>query len=194
MRFDPIIQKIKKLINNKRIWNVHVFCGSYLPDWKPERDYQKSYNANKKKGGGVLLDLSHELDYTKWLFGLTKLLYVNFNKKSDLLVNVEDTAIVIAKNNQNTLININLNYYTRKPVRQIFIDGENISIQADLIQKKLIYHYNGIKKENKFNNYNRNYTYEKQHQSILSNKIIVCKLTEGKNIMKLIDDIKYFKN
>ena len=32
-------------------------------------NYLKSYSASKSKGGGVLLDLSHEIDYINWLFG-----------------------------------------------------------------------------------------------------------------------------
>ena len=31
-------------------------------------NYTKSVSAQKKLGGGVLLELSHELDYLKWIF------------------------------------------------------------------------------------------------------------------------------
>ena len=46
-----------------------VLCGSYLPSWRKNIIYNKSYSSDKKKGGGVLLDLSHEIDYITWILG-----------------------------------------------------------------------------------------------------------------------------
>lgn len=42
--------------------------GQYLPDWRPDRDYRKTYSASAA-GGGVALDLSHEIDAMRYLFG-----------------------------------------------------------------------------------------------------------------------------
>ena len=39
----------------------------FLPDWRKNIAYSKSYSSIKKQGGGVLLDLSHELDYATYL-------------------------------------------------------------------------------------------------------------------------------
>ncbi len=52
-----------------------VECGSYLPDWRPGNNYKKSVSAKKDLGGGVLLELSHELDYIRWIFGEIKNIY-----------------------------------------------------------------------------------------------------------------------
>ena len=49
MRFNPIIKKIRKIILNRKIWSVNVFCGSYLPNWRKNIDYSKSSSAIKKK-------------------------------------------------------------------------------------------------------------------------------------------------
>ena len=50
----------------------------------------KSVSAQKKLGGGALLELSHELDYIDHIFGENSLTY-SYNKKlSDLKINVDD--------------------------------------------------------------------------------------------------------
>ena len=98
------------------------------------------------------------------------------------------------KNKKNTLFNINLNYFTKKPIRQIIVEGKNISINANLIKNKIIYVINDILKEKKFSIHSLNYTYKLQHESIINKKLLVCKLSEGLNVMKIIDDIKNFKN
>ena len=49
MRFNPIIKKIKKIILNRKIWSIHVFCGSYLPNWRMNISYSKSSSSIKPK-------------------------------------------------------------------------------------------------------------------------------------------------
>ena len=68
LRYDPMLQYIKKIIEKeKKIITSNITCNSFLPNWRI-RDYSKSYSASKRKGGGVHLDLSHEIDYTNWIF------------------------------------------------------------------------------------------------------------------------------
>ena len=43
-----------------------------MPDWRKGRNYHESYSVNVHKGGGVLRDLSHEIDYLMWMFGCVK--------------------------------------------------------------------------------------------------------------------------
>ena len=68
-RFHKCIQKIKSLIEQKKIGkiiSVKVECGTYLPDWHPYEDYSKGYAARDDLGGGVVLTCIHELDYLYW--------------------------------------------------------------------------------------------------------------------------------
>ena len=84
LRFHPILLFLKKELKNKKIFSVDVINESYLPKWRNNRKYTHSYSAIKKLGGGVLLDLSHELDYLFWLFGLIKPKFIYNTKLSNL--------------------------------------------------------------------------------------------------------------
>ena len=52
LRFHPLLQILKENIKNRKIWSVQIICGSYLPSWRKNIDYRKSYSS-KKNGGGV---------------------------------------------------------------------------------------------------------------------------------------------
>ena len=58
----------KKKVQLNKVFFVEAETSSYLPSWRKTVDYTKSYSAFPNRGGGVLLDLSHEIDYLKWLF------------------------------------------------------------------------------------------------------------------------------
>jgi len=61
-----------------------------LPDWRPWQDYSQSYSAKKELGGGVVLDLIHELDYSYWLFGEFYELKSFTGKVSNLKIETND--------------------------------------------------------------------------------------------------------
>ena len=134
LRFHPALNFIKNLLNknNIKINEVNIYCGSYLPDWRPSQDYRESYSSNKQLGGGVHLDLIHELDYAIWLFG--KPLKSNSIKRkvSNLMIDTIDYS------NYNLTysdfnVSITLNYYRNKPKRQLEIILENEIILCDLL-------------------------------------------------------------
>ena len=88
---------------------------------------------------------------------------------------------------------IDLNYFTRKPTRRIIIDGKNISIQADLVEKKVFISEGNKKSTFSKLNLPRNFSYENQHQALLKKDFrVCCSYKEGKRLMLLIDKIRNF--
>jgi predicted dehydrogenase len=98
LRFLLSLQHFRKLLNQERIgrvYSVRAEIGQFLPDWRPTMDYRQNVSAQANLGGGVLLELSHEIDYLRWLFG--DVLWVNavIRKQSALEIDVEDVAYLI---------------------------------------------------------------------------------------------------
>ena len=195
LRFHPMIKKIKDMCKGRRLWNIHVFCGSYLPDWRPGRDYRETSSAMRDSGGGVLLDLSHELDYIQWLAGPLEVDHAVSEKVSDLEIDSDDLLLFSGRTNNGVFVHIGLNYFTREPIRRIIIDGQNISIQGDLITKSLSMMVDGEVTNLSWPELDRNETYRVQHKAILKGDTTnICTFNEGLNTMCLIEKIRTWRN
>lgn len=139
-RFRPIIKLAKSFIQENKVGRVisaRIEAGQYLPDWHPLQDYRSSYSASKEMGGGVILDLIHELDYAHWFFGeANKVLSFN-GKKSDLEIETEDVAEILIEFQNGTLCEVHLDYIQRYPGRSIELIGTEGTIRADVVANKV---------------------------------------------------------
>lgn len=196
LRFHPIMKKIKEKISGRNLWNINLLCGSYLPDWRPGRDYRETYSAKRDTGGGVLLDLSHELDYLLWLAGPIEVKYAVHEKVSDLEIETDDMLFFAGESESGTHVTISLNYFSRHPIRQILIEGEGISIKGDLIANSLSFVEDKETLELNWPELKRNYTYLEQHRAIIieNSQSFVCTYTEGLETMRLIENIRSINN
>jgi CMP-N,N'-diacetyllegionaminic acid synthase len=195
LRFHPLMQLIKEKVAGKNLWHVQVFCGSYLPEWRPGRNYRTTSSTRKNAGGGVLLDLSHELDYVQWLCGKITPEYVRSEKVSDLDIETDDLMLLIGRTENGAILQITLNYFTRKASRWVIIDGEGISIQADLIARSVTIHEDGEVTDHVWPDLERNATYKAEHEALLiGNTSNACTYEEGLETICLIDTIRGWKN
>ena len=98
LRFWPSLQRFRALLHEERIGSVlsvRAEVGQFLPSWRPGSDYRRTVSAQAALGGGVLLELSHEIDYLRWIFGEVEWINAVHRKQSRLEIDVEDTAHVI---------------------------------------------------------------------------------------------------
>jgi len=182
LRFHPIIQELKQLITEERILSVQIYVGQFLPAWRPDTDYRLSYSAKKELGGGVLRDLSHELDYLTWLFGGWRGLVAGGGHYSSLQIDSEDVVGMLIAAEKAPIINLQLNYLDLIGRREIIINTENKAIKADLLSNTL-----QVNKEYLRFNVHRDDTYFLQHQAILNEKYQnLCSLDEGMKVVEMI--------
>lgn len=133
-RFHPQLQKIKELISKNvigKIISTNVIMGEYLPNWHPEEDYSQGYSARSDMGGGVILTQSHDMDYLYWLFGDFSEIFAYSGKKSDLKIDVEDTAQILLKFKTGVFGFLHLDYLQDPPQRTMTIIGTSGKIFWD---------------------------------------------------------------
>ncbi len=191
LRFHPVIQYIKRNLKKKNINFISVNVSTYLPKWRKNIDYKKSNSAKNKLGGGLLLELSHELDYIKWLFGNINLIYSFSKKISNLKISTDDILILFGSINKRIKVIFNMNFFSRINKREIIIEGNNFSLNADLIKNEVnLLSKNKVKKFfwKKFNILD---TYRQEHKKVLNNEFEnFCDIKQSLETLKLIKRIK----
>ena len=50
LRFTPLVEKLNEILAGEEILSVNAYVGSFLPHWRPNSDYRKSYSAKKVEG------------------------------------------------------------------------------------------------------------------------------------------------
>lgn len=134
LRFHPVLQAIKTLLDGGvlgKLIAAHIEVGEYLPDWHPGEDYRQGYAARKDLGGGVILTLSHELDYALWLFGPAHSVYCLGGSRSDLLLDVEDVAKMLIEFDSGCIADIHVDYLQRPPRRTFQLIAEKGKVEWD---------------------------------------------------------------
>lgn len=136
LRYNAVIQYIKKNIKVEDVLSVRSISSSYLPDWRPGQDYRNTYSAHKELGGGVSIDLIHEWDYLTYLFGMPQKVQCMSGKKSDLEIDSDDYAIYIAEYSDK-IIELHLDYFGRKTIREIILFTKEDTIIGDIANTRI---------------------------------------------------------
>jgi len=141
LRFLPSLQKFRMLLHEKvvgEIFSVRAEVGQNLESWRPEQDYRDSVSAQQSLGGGVLLELSHEIDYLLWLFQSITAVSSIVVKVSEMEIDVEDSAHVILKfepfDNKKVYGTLSMDFVRLDPVRSCVVVGETGSLRWDCLK------------------------------------------------------------
>jgi predicted dehydrogenase len=166
--------------------SIHAYCGQYLPHWRPGTDFRKSYSADADRGGGVLRDLSHELDYLMWLCGPWRRVAAIGGRLSDLDIASDDCWALLLELERCPAVSLQINYLDRSGRRQIVINSQTHTYCADLVLGTLT--RDG---ETQTFAVDRDQSYRAQHMAVLGGEAgRLCTLSQGERIMALIEAIE----
>lgn len=137
LRFLPSLRQFKELINGEligRVLSMRCEIGQYLPSWRPDADYRQCVSARRELGGGALLELSHELDYLRWIFGEVEWVKATLSRQSGLAIDVEDTAHLIlgfapTANGRQLVGAVNMDFVRHDTTRLCTVIGEKGSLR-----------------------------------------------------------------
>ena len=155
LRFNESLIKFKEIIFSEvigDIYSIHSTVGQNLETWRPSTDYRKSVSAKRNLGGGVLLELSHEIDYLKWIFGEIDCVAAMVGKNSNLSINVEDFANILIKfkknkeNKNHIVASLSMDFYRHDSKRVCEVIGEKGTLVWDGISNKVKF-YNCYEKK-----------------------------------------------
>jgi predicted dehydrogenase len=134
LRCHPLLLRLHGFLAEQvHLAAAHLYVGKYLPDWRPGSDYRQSYSARRHEGGGVLRDLSHELDFALWLFGAWRRLTALGGHFSSLEIDSDDAFSLLMETERCPMVSLHLNYLDRTARRQILVHTREHSVRVDLI-------------------------------------------------------------
>ena len=120
---------------------AEISAGQYLPDWRPDRDYRSTVSAQSSLGGGALLELSHDINYSIGLWGRMMELKGEIVHSGELDIDVEDWAKASARFEAEAApaeVTITLDFLRRKPERGCRIFGNQGDLYWDLLENRVV--------------------------------------------------------
>ena len=106
-----------------------VFSQSWLPSWRPDRDYRQSYSARAAEGG-ALRDLVHEIDYAAVLLGRPERVTAVLDTEGPLEIAAEQGATVLWRTGSGS-VTVRVDYVTRPSRRGALVTSPGGSVAWD---------------------------------------------------------------
>jgi predicted dehydrogenase len=147
LRYLPSLQEFRKhvlsLAEVSEFIHLEVQAGSDVRMWRPESELRETVSVNRALGGGVLNELSHELDYLSWFFGAPKSIRANLRRVLPDGFDVEDTAHLElhygrSSGKSDAITTVTLDFTRPQPQRFCVVETDHGQIGWDGIRGQIL--------------------------------------------------------
>lgn len=192
LRYDSSLRYLKDALERGQLGSlvqIVAHVGQHIDDWRPDSS-EPIVSLNSELGGGVLLELSHEIDLCIWLLGVPTLV-------TGLARVVEPWSVEMAAGVlmafQDTVASVSLNMF-EKPGRRTFkVVGVSGTIQIDL-QERVIEtaDIHAVTKSTSVSDRNQMYRAQMEHfvNCVKGTQTPLVSVREALEVVKCIEMVK----
>lgn len=186
LRFLAVVRELKRLLSEQDVLTTNIWNAQFLPLWRPERDYRATSSAMRAMGGGVLRDLSHDLDLVQYLLGNINSVSGLITSSNTLQIDTEDSVHAIATTAKSPSLSVYLSYLDRVARHEIRLTTSRHSINCDLLSGEIC-----VDDVKSFWPTTRDDTFKQMHRSILAyDDSVACSLNEGLTTVRCIEALE----
>ena len=141
-RYHPSVQRMKESIESGELGNlVYGSCefSERVITMHRYEDYRDTYMAQKKMGGGPVLNLQmHDLDILQWILGKPAEVSAQIKYASGLEIDVEESAQAVFTYRGGIPVYAHTDFIQYPPVHRFKMVGDHGRIEADLIAAETV--------------------------------------------------------
>jgi predicted dehydrogenase len=140
MRFHPNLKWIKQFLQSNLLGEVvhlRASVGQWLPDWRPGTDHRQGFGAFYRYGGGVTMELIHEIDIVNWLLGDAIDVCAMQRPLPQLEIETEAIAEICLRLSSGLLAQVHLDYVRPGYGRSLEIMGTEAVLAWDYSESKV---------------------------------------------------------